>query len=62
MQKEKRTENKEILEVAGRDQQDQRLELNFNRGAMCLGACESRNGALERGSRPYAGCHSNDCD
>ena len=31
MQKEKRTENKEILEVAGRDQQDQRLELNFNR-------------------------------
>ena len=31
MQKEKRTENKAILEVAGRDQQDQRLELNFNR-------------------------------
>lgn len=31
MQKETRTENKAILEVAGRDQQDQRLELNFNR-------------------------------
>ena len=31
MQKEKRTENKAILELAGRDQQDQRLELNFNR-------------------------------
>ena len=31
MQKEKRTENKAILEVAGRDQQDQRLELSFNR-------------------------------
>lgn len=31
MQKQKRTENKAILEVAGRDQQDQRLELNFNR-------------------------------
>lgn len=35
MQKEKRTENKAILEVAGRDQQDQRLELNFNRG-LCV--------------------------
>lgn len=31
MQKEKRTENKAVLDVAGRDQQDQRLELNFNR-------------------------------
>lgn len=31
MQKEKRTENKAILELAGRDQQDQRLELKFNR-------------------------------
>ena len=31
MQKEKRTENKAILEMAGRDQQDQRLELKFNR-------------------------------
>ncbi len=31
MQKEKRTENKAILEVAGRDQQDQRLQLDFNR-------------------------------
>lgn len=31
MQKEKRTENKAVLEVAGRDQQDQRLFLNFNR-------------------------------
>lgn len=31
MQKEKRTENKAVLEVAGRDQQDQRLHLNFNR-------------------------------
>ena len=31
MQKEKRTENKAVLEVAGRDQQDQRLQLNFNR-------------------------------
>lgn len=31
MQKEKRTENKAVLEVAGRDQQDQRLLLNFNR-------------------------------
>lgn len=31
MQKQKRTENKAILEMAGRDQQDQRLELNFNR-------------------------------
>ncbi len=31
MLKEKRTENKAILELAGRDQQDQRLELNFNR-------------------------------
>ena len=35
MQKEKRTENKAILEVAGRDQQDQRLLLNFNR-ELCL--------------------------
>ena len=31
MQKEKRTENKAVLEVTGRDQQDQRLQLNFNR-------------------------------
>ena len=31
MQKGKRTENKAILELAGRDQQDQRLELMFNR-------------------------------
>ncbi len=31
MQKEKRTDNKAVLEVAGRDQQDQRLQLNFNR-------------------------------
>lgn len=31
MQKEKRTENKAVLEVAGRDQQDHRLFLNFNR-------------------------------
>lgn len=35
MQKEKRTENKAVLEVAGRDQQDQRLLLNFNR-ELCL--------------------------
>ena len=35
MQKEKRTENKAVLEVAGRDQQDQRLFLNFNR-EQCL--------------------------
>ena len=35
MQKEKRTENKEVLEVAGRDKQDQRLLLNFNR-ELCL--------------------------
>jgi len=33
MQKEKRTDNKAELEVAGRDQQDQRLWLNFNREA-----------------------------
>ena len=31
MQKEKRTDNKAILEVAGRDQQDQRLLLDFDR-------------------------------
>ena len=31
MQKEKRTDNKAVLEVAGRDQQDQKLYLNFNR-------------------------------
>ena len=31
MQKEKRTDNKVVLEVAGRDQQDQKLWLNFNR-------------------------------
>jgi len=31
MQKEKRTDNKAELEVAGRDQQDQKLWLNFNR-------------------------------
>lgn len=35
MQKEKRTENKAVLEVVGRDQQDQRLLLNFNR-ELCL--------------------------
>lgn len=35
MQKEKRTENKAVLEVAGRDQQDQSLLLNFNR-ELCL--------------------------
>lgn len=35
MQKEKRTENKAVLEVAGRDQQDQRLLFNFNR-ELCL--------------------------
>ena len=29
--KEKRTDNKAVLEVAGRDQQDQKLWLNFNR-------------------------------
>lgn len=32
MKKEKRTDNKAALEVAGRDQQDQRLLLDFNRG------------------------------
>ena len=32
MQKEKRTENKAVLEVAGRDQPDLRLLLNFDRG------------------------------
>ena len=31
MQKENRTDNKAVLEVAGRDQQDQKLWLNFNR-------------------------------
>ena len=31
MPKEKRTDNKAVLEVAGRDQQDQKLWLNFNR-------------------------------
>lgn len=31
MQKEKRTDNKAVLEIAGRDQQDQRLLLNFSR-------------------------------
>lgn len=31
MQKEKRTDNKAVLDVAGRDQQDQKLWLNFNR-------------------------------
>lgn len=31
MQKEKRTDNKAVLEVAGRDQQDQRLRLDFDR-------------------------------
>lgn len=31
MQKEKRTDNKAVLEVAGRDQQDQKLWLDFNR-------------------------------
>lgn len=31
MQKEKRTDNKAVLEVAGRDQQDQRLLLDFDR-------------------------------
>ena len=31
MQKEKRTDNKAVLEVAGRDQHDQKLWLNFNR-------------------------------
>ena len=31
LQKEKRTDNKAVLEVAGRDQQDQKLWLNFNR-------------------------------
>ena len=31
MQKEKRTENKAVLEIAGRDQQDQRLLLEFDR-------------------------------
>lgn len=35
MQKEKRTENNAVLEVAGRDQQDQRLLINFNR-ELCL--------------------------
>ena len=30
--KEKRVENKAVLEVVGRDQQDQKLYLNFNRG------------------------------
>ena len=31
MQKEKRTDNKAVLEVAGRDQQDQRILLDFDR-------------------------------
>ena len=31
MQKEKRTDNKAVLEVAGRDQQDQQLLLDFDR-------------------------------
>lgn len=35
MQKEKRTENNAVLEVAGRDQQDQRMFINFNR-ELCL--------------------------
>lgn len=31
MQKEKRTDNKAILDIVGRDQQDQRLHLEFDR-------------------------------
>lgn len=41
MQKEKRTENKAVLEVAGRDQQDQRLFLNFNREQCVWGLTKS---------------------
>ncbi len=37
MQKEKRTDNKAVLEVAGRDQQDQKLWLNFNRERCVVG-------------------------
>jgi len=35
MQKEKRTDNKAILEIVGRDQQDQKLHLRFN-GERCI--------------------------
>ena len=31
IQKDKRTENKAVMEIVGRDQQDQRLQLSFNR-------------------------------
>ena len=35
MQKEKRTDNKAVLEVAGRDQQDQRLLLDLTENSVC---------------------------
>lgn len=36
LQKEKRTDNKAVLDVVGRDQQDQRMLLTFDRGCVFL--------------------------
>ena len=62
MQKEKRTDNKAVLEVAGRDQQDQKLWLNFNRGEMCLGTYQDRNRTLERTRRSSVGKNQRTCN
>lgn len=36
MEKEKRTDNKATLEVAGRDQQDQKIYLQFESGTLSV--------------------------
>ena len=54
MQKEKRTDNKAVLEVAGRDQQDQKLWLNFNRERCVWELAKTRNRTLERTGRSLA--------
>ena len=55
LQKEKRTDGSAILDVAGRDQQDQRIYLTRDRGTACVGAGAAGNGAVGGTARPGIG-------
>ena len=61
MQKEKRTDNKAVLEVAGRDQQDQKLWLNFNR-ERCVWELTKTETELWRTRRSSVGKNQRTCN
>lgn len=55
MQKEKRTDNKAVLEVAGLDQQDQKLYLNFNRERCVWELTKTETELWKEPERSYVG-------